>query len=195
MATRTLCRLSGLALLIALPLQILAGLLHPPSHDPVYLVSARHLLAHVVDLVSWVLVLLGLSGLYARQAHRAGIVGLIGFILAMLNAVSHIDLLIYESFVAPMLARDAATRFLVAENGPLAAGPLGIGITLPLLVLGILVFGVATIRARRTSSSRPPPSRWPSGTGCSGSCRRSRPCSSGGPSPPRPLAAARCSRP
>jgi hypothetical protein len=37
MQTRTLSRLGGTALLLALPLQILAGFLHPPSYAPIYL--------------------------------------------------------------------------------------------------------------------------------------------------------------
>jgi hypothetical protein len=147
MLTPTLNRLGGLALLLALPLQVVAGMLHPPSHAPIYLTSITHLLSHSIDLISWLLVLLGLFALYVHQAHRAGVLGLIGFVLTMLNAVAHVDLLIYETFTAPVLARMPTTQFLVAPNGPLADGPLGLAITLPLLALGPLLFGFATVRA------------------------------------------------
>jgi hypothetical protein len=147
MLTPTVNRLSGLALLLALPLQVLAGMLHPPSHAPIYLTSITHLLSHSIDLISWLLVLLGLIALYGRQAHCAGVLGLIGFVLTMLNAVAHVDLLIYETFTAPVLASMCTTRFLVAPNGPLADGPLGLAITLPLLALGPLLFGIATVRS------------------------------------------------
>jgi hypothetical protein len=145
MSPTRLFRLSGLALLVALPLQALGSALRGPGHDPGYLINPT---ANVLLIGSWLLATFGLVGLYVRQADHAGIPGLIGFVLMVLVAVASIDTFIFESFAAPLIAQSAAAQPLVGQDGPLAHGALrGALVNLPLLTFGVLLFGIATVRA------------------------------------------------
>lgn len=146
MSSRMLFRLSGLALLIALPLQVLGFVLHPPSEQVVDVLKPTYSPAHVILFVSWMFVLLGLTGFYARQADRAGILGLIGFAATVFAAAYHFYLLLYEAYATPLLAQNDATRSLIGD-GPLAHGAGALG---PIGFLSILAFpllGIATVRA------------------------------------------------
>jgi hypothetical protein len=146
MSTRTLLRLSGLALLIALPLQVVGFVLHPPSENVADVLKPLYGPAHLVIFISWVLAMLGLPGFYARQAERAGLLGLVGYVLTMGAVAYHLYLTLYEAFPTPLLARQAPE--LIGPGGPLAhgagaLGPLGFG-----LVLAFPLFGIATVRAK-----------------------------------------------
>jgi hypothetical protein len=146
MSQTTLFRLSGLALLIALPLQILGFVLHPPSEQVVDVLKPLYGPAHLVVFVSWMFALLGLTGLYARQAHRAGVLGLFGFSAIMFAAAYHFYLLLYEAYATPLLAQEPATRALIGD-GPLAHGAGALGPLAFLPVLAFPLFGIATLRA------------------------------------------------
>ncbi len=146
MSSTTLFRLSGLALLIALPLQVLGFVLHPPSEQVADVLQPAYGPAHLILFVSWMFALLGLTGFYARQAERAGVLGLIGFAATVFAAAYHFYLLLYEAYATVALARDPATQALVGD-GPLAhgagaLGPLGFAV-----VLAFPLFGIATVRA------------------------------------------------
>ena len=117
MSSKTLFRLSGLALLLSFPFQIISWFLHPPSHDPVYMLTPHWVPAHVALLVAWVFVLFGLMEMYARPAHRAGILGLFGFLLTMVGGMGNLYFYFFHAFVTPVLAKDEATRSLVARVG------------------------------------------------------------------------------
>lgn len=146
MSSKTLFRLSGLALLIALPLQVLGFVLHPPSEQVVDVLKPLYGPAHLIVFVSWMFATLGLTGFYARQAHRAGVLGLVGFAAIMFAAAYHFYLLLYEAYAAPLLAQEPATRALIGD-GPLAHGAGALG---PLAFLSVLAFpllGIATLRA------------------------------------------------
>ncbi len=67
-----LFRLSGLALLIALPLQVLGFVLHPPSEEVVDVLESAYGPAHLILFVSWIFALLGLTGFYALGAPGRG---------------------------------------------------------------------------------------------------------------------------
>ena len=86
----TLFRLSGFALLVALPVQVAGLAMHPPGERVVDLLTPLQGPAHLVLFVSWFLVLLGLPGLYARQADRAGLLGLIGFVASSSEPASQL---------------------------------------------------------------------------------------------------------
>ncbi len=146
MSSATLFRLSGLALLIALPLQIVGFVLHPPSEQVMDVLKPTYGPAHVILFVSWLFALLGLPGFYARQAQRAGVLGLIGFIATMFAVAYHFYLLLYEAYATTLLAQDPATQALI-EDGPLAHGAGALG---PLGFLSVLAFpllGIATVRS------------------------------------------------
>lgn len=146
MSQSRLYRLSGLALLIALPLQVVGFVLHPPSEQVADVLNPIYGPAHLVLFVSWLFAALGLTGFYAKQADRAGTLGLIGFCATMFAAAYHFYLLLYEAYATVALAQNEATRALIGD-GPLAhgagaLGPLGFAV-----VLAFPLFGIATVRA------------------------------------------------
>lgn len=108
MSSATLFRLSGLALLIALPLQILGFVLHPPSEEVADVLKPLYGPSHLIVFASWMFALLGLIGLYLHQAHRAGIFGLIGFAAIVFAAAYHFYLLLYEAYATTLLAQNEA---------------------------------------------------------------------------------------
>jgi hypothetical protein len=143
-----LFRLSGLALLIALPLQILGSVLHPASEQVVDVLKPTYGPAHVILFASWMFALLGLTGFYVRQANRAGVLGLIGFVATMFAAAYTLYLLLYEAYATPLLARHEATQVLIGPGGPLAHGAGALGpLTGLLSLLAFPLFGIATVRA------------------------------------------------
>jgi hypothetical protein len=147
-STTTLFRLSGLALLVALPIQIVGFLLHPAGERVVDLLSPMQGPAHLVLFVSWFCVLLGLPGLYVWQAERAGRLGLLGFVASMFSLAYVIYLVVYEAFPAVLLAQDPTTAPLIATGGPLAHGAGAFGGDLSgATILAYPLFGLATLRA------------------------------------------------
>lgn len=146
MPSSTLFRLSGFALLIALPLQVVGFVLHPPAERVVDVLQPLYGPSHLVLFASWMFALLGLTGFYARQADRAGTLGLIGFAATVFAAAYHLYLLLYEAYATVALAQNEATRALIGD-GPLAHGAGALG---PLALASILAFpilGIATVRA------------------------------------------------
>lgn len=156
MSSRTLFRLSGLALLIALPLQILGFVLHPPSEQVVDVLKPIYGPAHIILFFSWMFALSGLVGLYARQAHRAGVLGLIGFAAILFAAAYHFYLLLYEAYATPLLAHNEAAKTLIGPGGPLAHGAGALGPLGFLSILAFPLFGIACVRA----GVLPRPSGW-----------------------------------
>jgi len=157
MSASTLYRLGGLALMAAFPILLVGEAIHPPGEQINYLVMPIYPVAHVFQLLAWLLLLVGMPAAYARQAERAGWLGLVGFVLTMLFIVFSVDLLLWEINGAPRLAADPATRYLVvAGNGPSGGGIMAngaLGVVGRFFVLGIItilspiVFGIATWRA------------------------------------------------
>lgn len=155
MSSPTLFRLGGLALMIALLLQILGFVLHPPSEQVVDVLKPAYAPAHLILFASWMFALPGLMGLYARQADRAGVLGLAGFAAILFTAAYHIYLLLYEAYATPLLAQQPATRSLI-EDGPLAHGAGALGPLGFLSILAFPLFGIACLRA----GVLPRPSGW-----------------------------------
>lgn len=146
MSTQALLRLSGLALLVAFPLQVIGFAFHPPSEAVADVLRATYRPAHLLLLVSWILIVLGLPGLYTRQATRAGKFGLIAFVFTMVSAAYHFYLLLYEAFATTLLARESATQALVGD-GPLAHGVSTVAAIFTPALLAWPLFGIATLRA------------------------------------------------
>lgn len=147
MSPTLLYRLSGLALLVALPLQVLGFVLHPPSEQVVDVLKPLYGPSHIILFSSWVIASLALPALFARQASRMGWFGLVSFSLTMLAAAYHHYLLLYEAYAAPLLAQNQATRALIGD-GPLAHGAGALGLLAFLLPFAFTLFGIATLRAR-----------------------------------------------
>lgn len=152
MSATTLFRLSGLSLLLGGLLAIVP--IHPNASSGLeYLSDPRTVPAHLLGL-SVLLVMLGLPGLYASQAERAGVLGLVGTVLVFFGtALLEVSHNIIDSMVRPALATIPEAAPLLAEGGPLdsamEAGPLGtiVAVGGPLFLLGLIVLGIATIRA------------------------------------------------
>jgi hypothetical protein len=153
MPSPTIYRLTGLALLIAFPLQLVGFAIHPPGLESLAIfVLPQYGPAHMVLAVSWTFALLGFPGLYLAQAARAGVTGLVGIVASALMALLTFELVMFEAVAAPILASDAATSRLVAPDGALVNGELGmIGrfFILSIVTLGgPVLLGVASLRAR-----------------------------------------------
>lgn len=110
------------------------------------------------------LFLVGLTGLYARQAKQSGRLGFVGFLLLSLSWWLQASFVFVELFILPVLASSTpqfVESYLGIVNG--SPGEMNIG-ALPavygavgvLYLLGGLVFGIATFRARVLP-------RWPAG--------------------------------
>ena len=102
------------------------------------------------------LFLLGITGIYARQAQRAGWLGLVGFLLLGCMWTVQTAFVFTEAFVLPPLVTtapafvDAALGVSYGHTGGVNLGALPalysvMGI---MYMLGGLVFGIATLRAR-----------------------------------------------
>src|SRR5919112_447548 len=149
-----LIRWAGLSALVAGICFVVLGLLHPPNVLS-SVTTTRWAIVHSLALALSVFGLLGMMGLYARQVERAGWLGLGGFLLLSLWLVLLLPFTFFEVFFLPLLATEAPTfaaGFLGIFTG--AASEINFGL-LPalwqlssvLLLLGGLVFGIATFRA------------------------------------------------
>jgi hypothetical protein len=149
-----LIRWAGLAALVAGGCVVVLGLLHPPnvlSSVPTTQWAVVHVLALAMSLFG----LLGMMGLYARQVEAVGWLGLAGFLLLSLWLVLILPFTFFEVFFLPLLVTEAPTfgeGFLGIFTG--AASEINFGVleavyklTGVLLILGPLVFGIATLRA------------------------------------------------
>lgn len=152
--TPKLIRWAGLSAMVAGICFVVVGLIHPPNILS-SVSTTQWVIVHAVAIAMSLFGLLGITGLYARQAHAAGWLGLAGYLLFSLWLVLILPFTFFEVFVLPLLATEAPT---------FAAGFLGIftgsaemnfsvlaglwGLADALFLLGGLVFGIATLRAR-----------------------------------------------
>jgi hypothetical protein len=148
-------RLAGFSALLAGICYVLVGLLHP-ANVPSSVTTPGWVLVHVLACAMAVFGLLGLPGLYARQAGRIGWLGLVGALLLGLWFALILGFSFVEAFILPQVAA-ASPAFVSAWMGMLVgpAGTFDLGLlptvwiaTLPLYLLGGLLFGIATFRAR-----------------------------------------------
>jgi hypothetical protein len=105
---------------------------------------ASYLTASSLRLLSTVLFLWALLALYNRQSIAAGTFGLWGFIVAFFGTALLVGNVWAEVFVWPTLARISPNLV----TGQVAAPHLTTGITLsaPLFGIGIVLFGLATLK-------------------------------------------------
>ena len=149
-----LIRWAGLSTLVAGICFVVLGLLHPPNILS-SVTTTRWTIVHSLALAMSVFGLLGMMGLYARQVKEAGWLGLAGFLLLSLWLMLVLPFTFFEVFLLPLLATEAPTfaeGFLGIFTG--AASEINFGVLSAvytligvLLILGPLVFGIATLRA------------------------------------------------
>jgi uncharacterized membrane protein len=162
MTPQTLLRWSGLAAIVAGVLEalfaVLDFLLFPPSQSfiPTSAMSFSQqaatnawLIEQVVNWVAKVFLLWALVGLYSRQAKEAGALGFIAFLLAFVGVALVFGTIWGFFILAPGLAR-AAPAFLDSPVTQFSLLPGLVGVILPfaLALVGILLFGLASLRAK-----------------------------------------------
>lgn len=148
MASReNLVRWAGLANLLAGLSLIVHVVLHPLGVDAVASQSAMWLPAHTIGFIGFVFGMFGLVGLFARQLEAFGRLGVAAFILAFAGQTMTAGVVFFDSFLVPVLGRDAPA--LLATTGPIFMGPAGLIVILAaiLVTVGFIAFGAATVRA------------------------------------------------
>jgi hypothetical protein len=151
----SLMRWAGLSALLAGLCYLLVGIFHP-ANVPASVTTSRWEIVHIVACAMSFFGLLGLAGLYARQATRAGWLGLAGYVLLSLWFVVVMGFSFVEAFILPHVATASpglVQAWMGMFNGP--AGTFNLGalptiwtLSAPVYILGGVLFGIATFRAR-----------------------------------------------
>ncbi len=151
----TLMRLAGLSAILAGICFLAIGVFHPVN------------ILTSVNTNTWVIVhyfatalgffgLLGLTGIYVRQVEKAGWLGLAGFILFTAWMTLVCGMSFVEAFVLPSLAT-VFPAYVTGMMGMFTSVPSAVNlgdlptmwnISGPLYIVGPLLFGIATFRAR-----------------------------------------------
>lgn len=152
MSSQNLFRMSGLALVLAGALFMVAGLISLSVLAQGEVDEMRRIartdsffLQSFATLVGGILLLGGLVGLYVRQAEAAKKLGVVGFVLAFLGTAVVVGDFYANTFITPLVAVEAPS-FL---DSPLA-GVLQVWLPLDFVLLAAswLALCVATVRAR-----------------------------------------------
>ena len=155
MTASTLMRLAGLSAVLAGLCMIAMGMYHPVN-VPEAVTTATWVNVHIAATAMGFFGLFGMAGLYARQVEKFGWLGLTGFFLLSLWFGLVMPLSFVEAFILPRLATELpqfVAGFLGMFTGVPSEIDLGILPTLwnisgPMFILGPLLFGIATFRAR-----------------------------------------------
>ncbi len=144
MTSAGLMRWAGLAAVVSAVLSVVGDLLRlfVDVESSETATTTPYALVFLLYLLGAVLLLLGLVGLYTSQSEAAGVLGLVGFLAAFLATALLVGVLWFELFITPSLATRAPG---------LAEAELGLaGFVLVFLlgVVGWVLFGLATLRAR-----------------------------------------------
>jgi hypothetical protein len=153
-STATLMRLAGFAAMLAGLGIVVMGLFHP-ANEPAYVTTPAWIIVHIFATSLGFFGVLGLAGLYARQVEKAGWLGLIGFLLfsVWMTLVGFFSFI--EAAILPHLASEFppfVTGFLGMLDGIPSEVSLGVLPTMwkisnPMLIIGSLLFAIATFRA------------------------------------------------
>jgi hypothetical protein len=133
---------------------LVIGLFHP-ENQPAFVTTPTWIIVHIFATSLGFFGLFGMAGLYAIQVKKAGWLGLIGFLLFSGWMALQTPFSLIEAALLPHLA---------SEYPPFVAGFLGMfsnipsqvnlgvlptlwNISGPMLILGVLLFAIATFRA------------------------------------------------
>ena len=150
----TLMRLAGLSAMVAGLCFLVIGIFHPVNEASS--VNANWVNVHIFATALGFFGLFGMAGLYARQVEESGWLGLAGFLLFTVWMTLVCGFSFVEAFILPKLATESPA-FVAAILGMFSGSPseidLGIlptiwNISGPMFILGPLLFGIATFRAR-----------------------------------------------
>jgi len=137
---------SGLALVVSMIMEWLVVPYERLGHTEAYFTSAYHV-SSGLRLLSIVLLLWALIGIYGPQSRAAGTFGLWAFVVVFLGTALIAGNTWAEVFVYPTLAQVAPNAWsgsILEVSSYLAAG---LTLSFPLFGIGLILFGVATIRA------------------------------------------------
>lgn len=154
-AAQDLIRWSGPAAIIGGLSYVLVGVFHPPNVVEA-VTTPPWVVVHILAMAMSIFGMLGLAGIYARQAEKSGLLGLLGFLLLNLWLAVVLGFTFVEVFLLPSLATIApafVTSWLGMFNGTASTIDLGALSTVwtvcgLLYILGGILFGIATFRAR-----------------------------------------------
>jgi hypothetical protein len=149
MSSSNLIRWSGLAALVGGALFVILNIVEAIAfgnqpHTEIATTGAW-LIVQLAYIIMVALVTIGLVGLYVRQAKEAGSLGLIAFLIAFLGSILAAGSIWSEAFFGSWLA-EAAPELLTAE--PSGVLIFGVFLSYLLFALGMLLFGLASLRAR-----------------------------------------------
>src|SRR5215204_3476284 len=136
---------SGLALVVSLLMEWLV-VPHERLGSEAYLTNA-YLVSSGLRLLGIILLLWGLIGIYKHQSRAAGTFGLWAFVVVFFGTALSAGNTWAEVFVWPTLAQVAPN--MLSGQATEASSYLSAGLTLsfPLFGIGLILFGVATLRA------------------------------------------------
>jgi hypothetical protein len=154
---------AGLSAMVAGILFVVIQPLHP-SDTLTSVTTSTWTIIHSLTIAMSVLGLFGIAGIYARQVEKVGWLGLAGYIAFSMFLLVTLAWTFAEAFISPVLATVAPTfveGFLGIVSGHTSEINLGALPTLYLsagafVLLGCLLFGIATLRAGTLS-------RWAAG--------------------------------
>jgi len=152
MSASTLFRLSGLALMLAVPLWVAGDVLHPRSEELADVVGSSHSLSHALLALAQGFMLIGLPGLYASHAARSGRLGLAGFVLMFVFGAYFVYALLFEAGPVAAMSADPAAERLFAPDGVRAQGMLLTWFA-PVVILARIIYGIALLRSGAYSRS------------------------------------------
>jgi hypothetical protein len=136
---------SGVAMVVSLLMEWLV-VPHERLGSEAFLTSS-YLVSSGLRLLSIVLLVWALIGIYERQSRAAGTLGLWAFVVAFLGTALTVGNVWAEVFVWPTLAQIAPSTM----SGSIMDTPsylvAGLNVSFPLFGLGLILFGVASIRA------------------------------------------------
>jgi len=152
MSTSNLIRWGGLAVLLGgllWGIQKIGWQLFIGVQDPHAYPQPAATILWVIGLIAALLILLGLPALYVRQAHKAGLFGAIAFVvvftgMALVTGNTYFGTFIQAGLVDLIIMAEGAG---LTVQEPVAAA-VGFLVTLGLYLLGWVLFGLASLRAR-----------------------------------------------
>jgi hypothetical protein len=150
MSSAKLIRWSGWLLILAGITLAVHYATHPPGETAQYALYPLWVPSHWLGGIAYLLIPLGLVGLYGRQSEKAGLLGLVGFVVTFVGCTLAAGASIFLSVVVVPFLAVRGLNWADAPNGALYASPaLQVAVDLGALgLLGLLLFAVATLRAR-----------------------------------------------
>jgi hypothetical protein len=136
---------SGLALVVSFLMEWLV-VPHERLGSDAFLTSA-YTASSGLRLLSLVLLLWGLIGIYGPQSRAAGTFGLWAFVVVFFGTALIVANAWAEVFVYPTLAQVAPNEWSRSIMEVSSYLSLGLTLSFPLFGIGLILFGVATIRA------------------------------------------------